>query len=154
MTPDDAVVFVQAFNRLAVATRLSTTEADDAMQQIYFEGLEDLPLSAIVDAARKIEQKAQWFPKVAEWREAAKPFALSCRLKALGGAREEPWHHECQQCEDTGWWVRRCFPEVSAVCGMRSCRKAVEHTYAVACPCRTTNRTYLRRREFQFKSAS
>ena len=150
MTDSDGLGFVHAFNRLAVATRLPAAEADEAMQRIYWEGLEDLPLQAVADAAAGLEKSAQWFPKVAEWREAAKPLAAAARVKLLAGSvREEPWHHECELCEDQGWQIKHCFPEVSAPCGVRKCRKTREHTYAVVCGCRETNRTYQRNREFQ-----
>lgn len=73
--------------------------------------------------------------------------ALVPLLKAIiPPARSEPWHHECEACEDTGWELRTCYPDQGPVCGVARCKRAAEHTYAVACGCRETNRTYQRKR--------
>lgn len=72
MTATDVGRFKIAFNRLAVETRLPADQADLANQRIYFEGMEDLPIDAVEEAARTLGRKAQWFPKLAEWRAAVK----------------------------------------------------------------------------------
>lgn len=150
--PDDAHAFKQAFNRLAVATRLPADQADKAMQRIYFEGLEDLSLEAVTLAAQEIGLKSSWFPKLAEWREAAKLHEQVIRLRSLPAPREEPWHHECPQCEDSGFVIKRCFPDHPQPCGVQRCKKKREHTYAVRCGCVETNRTYERNRAHLYRS--
>ena len=72
MTATDKVRFAQAFNRLAVTTRLPAAEGDAAMQRLFFEGLSDYPVEAVEAAALEIARKSQWFPKLAEWRDAVK----------------------------------------------------------------------------------
>lgn len=72
MTATDKLQFAQAFNRLAVATRLQPAQADAAAQQVYFDGLSDMPIEAVVEAASELERKAEWFPKVRDWREAVR----------------------------------------------------------------------------------
>lgn len=72
MVATDKTRFKVAFNRLAVATRLPADQADAASQRIYFDGLEDLPIESIETAARELEVKAEWFPKVSEWRKACR----------------------------------------------------------------------------------
>ena len=72
----DSKRFKAAFNRLAVATRLPADQADMASQRVYFEGLQDLPIEAVEQAARGLELKAQWFPKLVEWRQAVRGVEL------------------------------------------------------------------------------
>lgn len=147
MTTGDRLAFAQAFNRLAVATRLPTHEADAAMQQVYWTGLVDLPLASVSAAAEALAKGAQWFPKVAEWRDAAYQQQVA-ELVALPAGREREWTHECATCEDTGWEERRCYPGTLHHCGRELCAAGSEHrkehTYVVRCPCRDTNRTYQR----------
>lgn len=83
MVAADVARFKQAFNRLAVATRLPADQADAATQRIYFDGLSDLPIEAVETAADELERNAQWFPKVAEWRTKAGMFRRATALKAL-----------------------------------------------------------------------
>lgn len=145
MTPADRLSFAQAFNRLAVATRLPVAEGDGAMQQVYWDGLRELPIDAVTAAAGTLETHARWFPKVAEWREAAYRQQLDARLQLPEG-RDEPWQEECEACGDTGWERRRCYPGTANTCGHYHCVKGrrAEHTYVERCPCRPTNRTYQR----------
>lgn len=143
MTPTDKSAFLQAFNRLAVATRLG--DADASMQRIYWDALKDMELPAIEQSAAHLAQSAQWFPKVAEWREAARAAKLTAQIKALPAGREEPWHSECAACDDTGWEFRTCYPGTGNTCGRQRCeQEGKEHDYTVRCPCRETNRTYQR----------
>ena len=146
MTPADRLRFAQAFNRLAVATRLPVAEADAAMQQVYWDGLREQPIEAVTAAAGTMETHARWFPKVAEWREAAYRHQVTARLQLPDG-RDEPWHDECETCGDTGWVLHHCYPGSGNTCGHRHCRVAgrrSEHTYVRSCPCRPTNRTLQR----------
>jgi hypothetical protein len=151
MTVTDRFAFVQAFNRLAVATRLPAAEADATMQQIYWDGLEDLPIDAVTAAAASLERAGLWFPKVAEWRDHAAQRQQQ-RLAALPAGRDEPWQAECDACDDTGWIPHRCYPGTGKTCGRRLCldgRYPHDHTFVVPCSCRETNRTYQRHRAVQ-----
>lgn len=87
----DKHAFKAAFNRLAVATRLPADQADAAAQRIYFEGLQDIPIDAIVRAAQRMEQSAQWFPKVVEWRKEARETQREETRQALLSAPLQPW---------------------------------------------------------------
>lgn len=144
MIAADRRAFAQAFNRLAVATRLPAAEADAAMQQVYWGALEDLPAEAVTGAADALAKTAQWFPKVAEWRRAAYQQQLTDVLRLPAG-RDEDWHHECARCEDTGWVTKSCTPGTPATCG-RPVQGAHQqaHAYTVRCACRDSNRTYAR----------
>jgi hypothetical protein len=142
MTDTDKRAFAQAFNVLAVATRLGP--ADPTMQRIYFEGLKDLELGPVADAAGALAKSAKFFPKVSEWRDAARIQTVAT-LKALGDGRETPWQDECGACSDTGWEERRCYPGTRNTCGRKKCeQERAEHFYAIVCTCRPNNRTYAR----------
>jgi hypothetical protein len=147
VTGTDRLEFAQAFNILAVSTRLPTGEADAAMQEIYWRGLEDLPVDVVALAAESLSKASQWFPKVSEWREAATELRLQQVLRLPPG-REEPWQHECEACQDGGWEVLRCYPGTGKNCGRKRCMEGggstYEHGYAVRCSCRDTNRTFQR----------
>lgn len=149
MIATERLEFAQAFNRLAVSTRLATGEADAAMQQIYWDGLEDLPIDAVSAAAESLAKASVWFPKVAEWREASYAVQIQERLKLPPG-REEPWHYDCEVCEDSGWEYHRCYAGTGNNCGRRQCMSGntgmYEHNYVTPCSCRETNRTYQRQR--------
>lgn len=142
MTDSDKRAFASAFNVLAVATRLG--DSDASMQRIYFEGLKDLELVAVVEAAGALAKSAKFFPKVAEWRDAARIQSVA-QLKAIGDGRESPWVDECGACSDTGWEERRCYPGTRNTCGRKKCEsERPEHFYAIPCTCRPTNRTFQR----------
>jgi hypothetical protein len=117
------------------------------MKQIYCDGLQDLPIDAVEHAARTLERSAAWFPKVSEWRHAAK-LERSNLQAALPPAREEPWVEECQVCLDSGWSRKPCYPGTAVTCGRPKCDGRVpgraEHFYVVRCECRPTNRTFQR----------
>lgn len=140
MTPDDKIRFLQAFNRLTVATRLPADHVDAAMQRIYFEGLERFPIEAVEAAAGDLATSSQWFPKLAEWSDVAER-ARNARALLAVKPDQRVWHAECESCDDTGWEILTCS-------GTRQCGRDKEHAahdYAVPCACRLTNRTYLRR---------
>lgn len=141
MTSIDSVLFAQAFNRLAVATRLPADQTDESMQRIYWDGLIDMPIEAVVAAADQLAKQSQWFPKMAEWRDVAYQHRLRSVL-SLPDGREEPWYHECSVCEDTGWERRTCYPGTLNTCGRKRCH--YEHVYVERCTCRPNNRTYQR----------
>lgn len=56
--------------------------------------------------------------------------------------RERPWQDECGACDDTGWEVRRCYPDTANNCGRRT--EHGEHEYVSLCSCRPSNRTFHR----------
>lgn len=81
----------------------------------------------------------------AEWREMAEDIQREKLRAALPPAREAPWRHECNDCEDTGWVMGlTCDGAASGACGRR--KRHLPHDYTVACACRATNRTYARTR--------
>jgi hypothetical protein len=146
VTDADKVRFKQAFNVLAVATRLPADQADAPMQRIYFQGMLDLTIESVIASAETLAMSAEWFPKLAEWRGAAK-IAHVATLTALSEDREQPWEDECGACLDTGWEERWCYPGTANNCGRRKCVKGQdrkEHKYGTPCSCRATNRTYAR----------
>ena len=143
MTVIDKPRFAQAFNRLAVSLRLPIGEADAAMQRVYYDALDDLPVDALEDAARELAREAEWFPKTSEWRSVAE---RARNMRALTAGIQDRsgriWHAECQTCDDTGWEALTCA-------GGRQCGREKEHAahdYVVPCACRDTNHTYQRRR--------
>ena len=151
MVINDKIRFKQAFNRLAVATRLPADQVDAAMQKIYFDGLERFPIEAIESAAAELAVNAQWFPKLAEWCDVAERArnarALTAGSQDHGG---RVWHAECATCDDTGWESVTCDGKHKQ-CGRE--RDHGDHEYVVPCVCRDTNRTYQRRRAEQRERA-
>ena len=142
MTVHDRARFKQAFNRLAVAVRLPADQADVAMQRVYWDGLETVPIEAIEAAAESLSRQAVWFPKLAEWLDAAVKAQNAQAISRALPAATRGWDSECQTCDDTGWEPLTCV-------GGRQCGRDREHgahTYVVACACRETNHTYQRRR--------
>ena len=127
--------FLQAFNRLCVALR---EPADDSgvTQGIYYDALKDVPLPAVEAGAVALskERGRRFFPTTAEWRTAAQA-ALQAQLR----------HVECDGCEDTGW-VLGLTCDGSNQCGRK--RVHLPHTWTYPCPCRETNRTYIRSRQY------
>jgi hypothetical protein len=143
MTTADKVLFSQAFNRLAVATRLAATEVDASMQQVYFEALSEFPIEAIERAARVLARKLSWFPKVAEWHAAAREQEIQIRQQTpLPAADGMPI---CARCEDSGWEERFCIPGSEESCGRpHGQQNAARHRYVTVCDCRIANPKYAR----------
>lgn len=131
--------FLRAFNRLCVALR-ETPDDSGITQGIYFEALKDLPVEVVELAATALarDMGRRFFPTTAEWRDVA------CRLQqdhlraALSGPRV--WHHDCDECEDTGWKYFDCAGD--NFCGREN--RHAPHTCVRICLCRATNRTYQR----------
>lgn len=94
--------FGVVFGKLAM--QLRAMDADEATIRSYFEPLADLPLDAVRMAQEAFAREAgrQWLPTSAEWRERALEAQQALLRKALPSGREEPWHLECESCEDTG----------------------------------------------------
>ncbi len=143
MTTEDKRGFVTVFNTLAVAVRL--TDADVTMQKVYWHGLEDLDFAHVEAAAVTLSRSVQWFPKVSEWRTAAKIAAVAS-IKALPPGRDTPWTDSCPQCSDCGWEQLTCHGGTRNTCGRKKCSEdgAKDHGYTVPCMCRQTNLVYQR----------
>lgn len=144
--PAAAAEFLAVFNRLCVALR-ETQDDSGVTQQVYFDALSDLPLAALESGANALmrQQGRRFFPTTAEWRTEAEKAAYADLKRAVSGGRDEPWRHECQDCEDSGW-VRGLTCPGDATCGRT--RKHAAHDYTQACPCRPTNRTFRRHLAF------
>ena len=138
--------FLAVFNRLCVALR-ETQDDTGITQGVYWDALRDLPLAALETGANVLmrQQGRRFFPTTAEWRSEAEKAAYADLKKAVSGGREEPWKHECQDCEDSGW-VRGLTCDGGTTCGRT--RKHMPHDYTMACPCRMTNHTYRRHMAF------
>lgn len=137
--------FATVFNRLAVALR--EKDIDAATMRVYYETLKDLPAAALEGGAAALmrEPGRKWFPTTAEWRAAAELAQETLLRKAVKPARAEPWHLECERCEDTGWVAGLECPG-DATCGRTKTHAA--HSFTRACPCRPTNRTWMRTQKF------
>lgn len=148
-TPTIDAEFLVIYNRLCVALR---EQPDDSgvTQGIYFEALKDLPVTALEAGAAALmkEPARRFFPTTAEWRTAAEKSQLDQLRAAVKPAREEPWHVECDNCEDTGWSFHEC--DGTDLCGRKN--RHAPHRYVKACPCRPMNRTYQRHQSFGFGS--
>lgn len=144
--PTDTRAFLAVFNRLCVALR-EPQDDSGITQQVYFEALRDLPLAALETSANVLmrQQGRRFFPTTAEWRTEAEKAAYADLKRAVTGGREEPWKHDCRDCEDTGW-VRGLTCDGGSTCGRKHKHQA--HDYTLACPCRPTNRTYRRHMAF------
>lgn len=163
--------FSQVFNRLCVALRESIDDTG-VTQGVYFDALSDLSASALAAGASVLSKEPgrRFFPTSAEWRTAclsAHVEEAKARL-ALPSARVEPWHHDCDACEDTGWVPQVCdggaeaWPEATSdtyrpqlrqtetprpiSCGRRKTHQP--HDYVVPCGCRPSNLTYQRHQRF------
>lgn len=142
---DRAQRFTQCFNRMLSA--FPSASADAVRMQVYFDALRDLPIEAIERAGAWLQRNAgEWFPSAATWHERAALEQTATLRETLKQAREEPWHVECSDCDDTGWVTMECGG--GPACGRT--REHLAHTYAVKCPCRPTNRTYARNRDREF----
>lgn len=144
--PPDEAQFLKVFNRLCVALR---EPADDSgiTQGVYFDALKDLPLPAVDAGAVTLtrEKGRRFFPTTAEWRTAAEEAQEAQLRKAVQPARSEPWRLECERCEDTGW-ILGLECDGGDYCGRRKVH--APHSFVRECPCRPTNRTYQRNKNF------
>jgi hypothetical protein len=131
--------FGMVFSKLAI--QLRWVDADVASVKSYYEALKEFALPVMETTARAFATEAgrKFFPTTAEWYEAATA-ARARQFRDALEARPEPWHLECERCEDTGWAPHTC--DGSNVCGRSTTHAA--HPYVSVCPCRPTNRTFLR----------
>lgn len=133
--------FLPIFNRLCVALR-EPQDDSGVTQGIYFDALKDLPTVALEAGAVTLmrEPGRRFFPTTAEWRSVAE-LAVSQQIReTLTAVREQPWVHECEHCEDTGWERFECTGD--RFCGRPTVHAA--HTFVRICSCRATNRTFQR----------
>lgn len=145
-TGADAAEFLQIFSRLCVALR-EPQDDSGITQGVYWQALSDLSLDALAASAIALarDTSRRFFPTTAEWRAAAGAAYEQKLRAAVQPAREQPWVHECRDCEDSGW-VLDLTCDGGTTCGRT--KKHLPHTYTVACPCRATNRTYRRHQAF------
>ena len=100
MIDADRPVFVQAFNRLAVALR--EKEPDVVMLRVYFAALMPHEIEFVVAAADRLAADAPWFPKVSEWRAVAATIEAE-RIDAQRALLRKLPAPLCAECSDTGW---------------------------------------------------
>lgn len=143
MTIHEKSRFKQAFNRLAVAVRLPADQTDDDMQKIFWQGLEAFPIEAVEAGAEHLALTAQWFPKLAEWRDAASSAQNAQAIARALPPADRVWHSECATCDDTGFEILECNGTTLRACGRM--KDHAPHAFAVPCACRPTNHTYQRK---------
>jgi hypothetical protein len=174
MTPRE---FGVIFSRLA--TQLQWRDADVSSAASYYEALKNYTLDTIHESGKRLamEQGRRFFPTTGEWAEVADAVQHEALRRAVKPARDEPWHFDCESCEDTGWAPHQCdggaaaWPEAAgasddignrpfsykalgrltetpgpSTCGRRKAH--APHDYVTVCPCRPTNRTWIRHRSF------
>jgi hypothetical protein len=144
--PPDEAQFLQVFNRLCVALR-EPPDDSGVTQGVYFDALSDLPLPALDAGAVALsrEKGRRFFPTTAEWRTTAEAAQQEQLRKVVQPPRSEPWHLECERCADTGW-ILELTCDGTDYCGRH--KQHAAHTFTRACPCRPTNRTYIRHKQF------
>lgn len=136
----DKARFNVAFNYLATATRLPVAELTPENKRVYFDAMKDIATEAVEGAAAQLAKSAQWFPKVAEWRDSARLYRRGVEVKQIAGQpREQEWKHECDFCEDTGFCYEGGKTLHEVVLGAYEGRPRMH-----VCVCRATNRTYQR----------
>lgn len=137
--------FGVVFAKLAI--QLRWTDADTAAIQSYYEALKDVSLEAVQASALRFAQEPgrKWFPTTGEWVATAQQVQTEALKRAVKPARDEPWHVECEACQDTGF-VQGLVCEGTAACGRPQIH--TPHPYVRMCPCRPTNRTFLRHSQF------
>ncbi len=119
------------------------------MVAAYWAVLEDCEEQNIRRAALDLQRAGGEFPRSSgDWYRRAIDLERSERLQdTIRRAREEPWHVECEACEDTGFSRHAC--NGSGTDGCPRCRRTgiKAHEWVEVCSCRPTNRTYQRARE-------
>jgi hypothetical protein len=118
MTIHDKPRFLAATNRLAVALR--EKELDLVQMQIYFEALSDLDVELVIAASRTLEQRATWFPKTSEWRDAVEGIRRE-RIQAQRDWLRKAPRPLCPTCDDTSWEVLTLVEKGVPVRRVRPC---------------------------------
>ena len=142
MTP----AFLAAYGRLCLALR-EPQDDSGTTQQVYWDALSDLEPDTLIAAVARLARDTgrKFFPSTGEWRAAALAVRgdLARTRLALPAGRSEPWHHECEVCEDTGWAPRACQGLADGPCRRRTVH--LPHPWVDPCGCRGSNRTYQRK---------
>lgn len=99
MTDQDKPAFVQAMNRLAIATR--ELSPDTAKIRIYYDALKAIEIEFVVQAAALL-QDDKWFPKQGDWKNAALKIERT-RLEEQRAVMRKLPSPLCRACNDTGW---------------------------------------------------
>jgi hypothetical protein len=125
MNDDDKKAFLGTFTRLVIATR--PKEKPDAIEaKIYFDGLRDLEIEWVIEAADALARSAQFaFPKLADWRREVQRIHTE-RRAAQRAALRKLTTPLCELCDDTG--VRRL--EAGLTAGGRPAPRL-----SAPCPC-------------------
>ncbi len=91
--------FSDVFALLAV--QLRATDADEATIRGYYQALKDLEIELVAEAARRLSQSAEWFPKTSDWRlEVERIWAERVQQQRALMRQSTPL---CARCDDTGW---------------------------------------------------
>jgi hypothetical protein len=135
MNRHDAPRFAATITALAVATR---GELDDAIIELYYRALEDVPMDLLEAGAVELAKRAEFFPRPAEWRLAVdRLLELQQRLIATGQVRLLPAGDEeyvCAFCENTGW-VQTWFECKRHICRPKDSQAESVHTHQGVTPC-------------------
>jgi hypothetical protein len=100
MTDQDRPAFARVLGQLAVGLRAS--DVDAAVARVYFDTLRDVPIEFITAGAARLLHASTWFPKPAEWRQAAADVERERRTAQQDVVRRLP-QPLCASCGDTGW---------------------------------------------------
>jgi hypothetical protein len=131
-TPDG---FRKIFRSLVI--RLPPRHLERDAVDEYWVVLQTIPLDVLRQSALTLSQTNTYFPSTGEWFQAAHEVQLAARV-ALAAEPADPSIVECEQCSDTGWvYVDQA-----------------DRPSVVACGCRTTNRTYQRKRASEVRRLS
>lgn len=99
MTASDKARFAQIFARLAIAVR---EKAPDALVlNVYYDGLRDCEIELVAAAADRLA-RANWFPRLGEWRHAVEAIERE-RVEAQQAMLRGLPMPLCEACSDTGW---------------------------------------------------
>lgn len=124
---------------------------DVKQTRAYWQALSDCEESSVRQAALDLQRMGGEFPRSSgDWYRRAIDLERSTRLhETIRTAREEPWHVECEDCEDTGFSRHHC--NGTGADGCPRCRRLgiKAHEWVEVCACRPTNRTYARKREHE-----
>lgn len=146
MTADDTDRWRELFGKLCVTYDRTW---DEAQSRFYFDALRDLPFPDLEVAALILVQELKYFPRPAEWREAAanqRSARVRARASEVQALSRRGVH--CEVCGDTGWSSRGCREgdsckgAIHATTGEPVCRRDGDHTYVERCACRSTNPLY------------
>lgn len=105
---------IEALTRLAIATR---EKVDRAAYVLFVENTADVELKVFVEACRRLEHSAQWFPKVSELRDECRVVAARHRERKEASRRQLT---DGPPITDEQWAeIRAKFQDVLARKGMR-----------------------------------